>query len=127
VLDDSSKSGCTVAHLLSRQGDVQLEGEAASSPGAPNIIRCYKQWPGSIIRYYILVCVGSLLRGGLRKSGACRFVSLRHPFHNDILLTSIRVHDLLIIEETTVARKHQNRSAHVAVMTATTSRVADLG
>jgi hypothetical protein len=106
---------------------VQLEGEAASSPGAPNIIRCYKQWPGSIIRYYILVCVGSLLRGGLRKSGACRFVSLRHPFHNDILLTSIRVHDLLIIEETTVARKHQNRSAHVAVMTATTSRVADLG
>jgi hypothetical protein len=88
---------------------------------------CYHRWPGGIESYYIQVFVKSLLRRGLRKSGACRFVSLVPLFHDDISLTSIRVHDLLIVEETTITRKHQNSSAHIAIMTTTTSRVADLG
>ena len=42
-------------------------------------------------------------------------------------LTSIRVHGLLIIEEATVAGKHQDSSSHIAIVAATASRIADLG
>jgi hypothetical protein len=104
-----------------------MKGDTGSDTGAPGFMRCYNHWPSGFDGYHILVSVRSLLRGGLRKSGACRFVSLLPQFHDDMLLTSIRVHDLLVVEETTVARKHQNSSTHVAVMTTTTSRVTDLG
>lgn len=42
-------------------------------------------------------------------------------------LTSVRVHGLLIVEEATIAGKHQDSSSHVAIVAATTSRVANLG
>ena len=43
------------------------------------------------------------------------------------LLTSIRVHGLLVVEETSIASKHQDGSSHVAVVATTTSGVANLG
>lgn len=42
------------------------------------------------------------------------------------LLTSIREHGLLVVEETAITGKHQDSSCHVAIVTATASRVADL-
>jgi hypothetical protein len=90
-------------------------------------MRCRDHCPGGIESYYYVCPSKLLLRGGLRKSGACHFVSLLHLFFYEILLTSIRVHDLLIVEETTITRKHQNSSAHIAIMATTTRRITNLG
>ena len=40
---------------------------------------------------------------------------------------AVRIHDLVVVEQTTVTSKHQNRSRHVTVVAAASSRVLNLG